>query len=90
MHYIDPFPFHLFHDEICRMDRALQKRSITNIKVKAFFAQQPSGFTRLFPACLAEIDIALSSEQVLFVPFAFTMADHDQFFHHITSLVILY
>ena len=63
------------------MDGALQVGSIADVKIIAFGLQQPTGRLGLLMALFAQIHIRPAGKEVQLVPFAFAMADQNEFHH---------
>ena len=74
-----PLAIHLAEHDVEGVNRALEARSVADVKVEARFFEGAAACRCLFAARVGELDIGPAGEQVEFVPLRLSVADKDEF-----------
>ena len=73
-----PLAIHLAEHDVEGVDRALETRSVADVKVETGFFEGAAACRRLFAARVGEFYVGPAGEQVEFVPLGFSVTDKDK------------
>ena len=73
-----PLAIHLAEHDVESVDRALETRSVADVKVETGFFEGAAVCRRLFAARVGELDIGPAGEQVELVPLGLSVTDKDK------------
>lgn len=78
---------HLAEHDVEGVDRALEARSVADVKVETGFFEGAAACRRLFAARVGELDIGPAGEQVELVPLGLSVTDKDELHRLLVCLV---
>lgn len=73
-----PLAIHLAEHDVEGVDRALEARSVADVKVETGFFEGSTACGGFFAARVGELNIGPAGEQVEFVPLGFSVTDKDK------------
>lgn len=73
-----PLAIHLAEHDVEGVDRALEARSVADVKVEARFFEGSTACCGFFAARVGEFYVGPAGEQVEFVPLGFSVTDKDK------------
>ena len=82
-----PLAIHLAEHDVEGVDRALEARSVADVKVETGFFEGAAACRRLFAARVGELDIGPAGEQVELVPLGLSVTDKDELHRLLVCLV---
>ncbi len=77
--YGQPFTIHFFQDMVERVNRAFQVGRVTDIEVESAVQKQLAALIGFQSALFGQFDIVPAGKQIETVPFAFAVADQNEF-----------
>ena len=82
-----PLAIHLTEHDVEGVDRALEARSVADVKVETGFFEGLTACGGFFAARVGELNIGPTGEQVEFVPLGFSVTDKDKLHRLLVCLV---
>ena len=83
----DPVTITAVQGQVGGVDGATQQRGVDDVGKEVLLLEQVSGVTGLALALLVEIDVHPAGEEVLGVPLALAVAEQDELYSHVSTIV---